>query len=56
MREGDGRVGLFLNLHKFYVFSTTRVPLHLMQRRGRPLGGLSSPVPGRMEDTAETSD
>jgi hypothetical protein len=30
--------------------------LHLMQRRGRrPIGGLSFPVPERMENTAETS-
>jgi len=33
----------------------TLLPLHLMQRSGRPIGGLRSPVPGRMEDTAETS-
>jgi hypothetical protein len=35
-----------------YPLEARKVPLHLMQGRGRrPIGGLSSPVPGRMEDT-----
>jgi hypothetical protein len=38
------------------ITSSDGGPLRLMQRRGRrPIGGLSSPVPERMEDTAETS-
>ena len=33
---------------------TASVVLHLMQRRGRPIGGFRSPVSERMEDTSET--